>query len=153
MSTPTRERTDTPEWDAVRQHLWDVTVANACRDPHIGGITIDVSTGCEPSEGYAYAPSRDSERTFALEEFWPPDVAQFRRDNDALLQLPGAHLGAWVWQGVVYLDVSVVGPANADTIRAAQDAQQIAVYDLRSGCDITVGEFTPSGYRPLAVAA
>jgi hypothetical protein len=134
--------------------LIDHEVVYACHDPFGNrGITIDVATGREPSDGYAYAPSRDSERTFEVESFGLADVAQFRRDNDALLQLPGAHLGAWVWNGVVYLDVSVVGPASADTIRAAQDAQQIAVYDLRGGCDIVVGERTPSGYRPLAVAA
>ena len=103
-----------------------------------GGITIDLNAN-SPTEGYAYAPSKFTETKVAVEDFSVNDVNSFIDNNFQDLRQPGNNLGLWVQDGFVYIDISRVGPATPETIRAAQDAQQLGVFDLKNFQTIETG--------------
>jgi hypothetical protein len=95
------------------------------------GVTIDLQ-GDTPSEGYAYAPSKGTETKYKQEDFTPVNVESFITKHFEALQEPGNHIGGWVEQGFVYLDISQVGKPNEETIKKASEAQQEAVFDLKN---------------------
>lgn len=109
-----------------------------------GGITID-RKGNIPTKGYAYAPTKGTETVIALEKFSPKDVDAFQAKHADALSQPGNHIGSWVDDGHVYLDISRVGDAGAKTISDAQDAKQLAVYDLEKGKEIPTGQIDKNG--------
>lgn len=104
-----------------------------------GGITIDLA-GHQPGEGYGYAPSKTTEKMFEAGTITPEDVDAYIDSHFEELQREGMHFGAWVAEDTkdVYLDVSKVGAANAETLRAAMEAEQLAVWDF--GAPIELGE-------------
>jgi len=103
-----------------------------------GGVTISLG-GDQPTEGFAYAPSKETEASIPNEEFTPQFLEDFYAKNADLLSQPGNHLGGWVENGRTYLDVSCVGEPSAKTLDAAQKASQLGVFDLRTFCTITTG--------------
>jgi hypothetical protein len=96
-----------------------------------GGITIDL-TGNQPTEGYGYAPSKETELRFDPGKITPEDVEKYIDDHYDELTREGHHFGAWVSDEdkAVYLDVSKVGPASPETLTAAQEAEQLGIWDF-----------------------
>lgn len=119
-----------------------------------GGVTINVN-GAEPSKGFSYAPAKDSEFSVPEKDFHANAEKyydQFYEKNKELLSDPENHIGGWVDGGRVYLDVSRVGDASAETIAKAQEAQQLGVYDLEHGKTIPTGQLAEGGkgeYTPV----
>lgn len=116
-----------------------------------GGITINLA-GEEPSNGYAYAPLKTTETSYALNEFKPEHIEQFIEAQYEELQKPGNNLGLWEQDGRMYIDVSRVGAPTPDTIEAAQNADQLAVFDLDSFEEINIGRITDGEYTRIAEA-
>lgn len=112
-----------------------------------GGLTISLE-GTEPTSGYAFAPSKSTETIVSLGEFSPEHIDRFVDTNFALLNKEGHNLGLWVDGGNMYLDVSRVGPAAAATIKAAQQAQQLGVFDLDKFVTIDIGKIVDGQYIP-----
>lgn len=118
-----------------------------------GGITVDVHTGAEPHTGIAVGAYPDREQAVDFTG-WDANGAKVIDDYiaanaDKLLagdvaQTIGAvggvpHLGAWVHEGKVILDVTVVVPDRAAGIELGRKMGQVAVYDLASGEEIATG--------------
>lgn len=134
---PSREVLDQQAYDAVKQS---------------GGVTIDLA-GHSPTDGYAYAPYKGTELIVPEDEFTPKHIDNFIDAHADELAQPGNNLGMWTQDGNVYLDISRVGPPTAETLATAQDAQQLAVYDLGNGKEINLGTIDSTGqYRSLGEA-
>lgn len=112
-----------------------------------GGVTIDLK-GRQPTRGYAYSPSKDTETIIPKSKLRLRDIDNYIDAHYEALSKKGSHLGMWTSDNDVYLDVSYVGPPNAATIAKAQRASQLAVFDLEKFNEIAVGSMTKSGkYR------
>ena len=95
-----------------------------------GGITVDVWNGSRPSSGIVVAPFKETETTFSLNEFTDNDVKQYMEKFRPLLEVSGMHLGGWVSDDTVYLDVSVVTEDEVTATALAQDGNQLATFNL-----------------------
>jgi hypothetical protein len=96
-----------------------------------GGVTINLE-GNKPSDGYAYSPYKDSETIFDKVSFKENNIAEFiDKFSDRLLE-QGNHLGIWEDGGKIYIDISQVGDPNEVTISKAEQAGQLAVFDLKN---------------------
>ena len=111
-----------------------------------GGVTIDTQGGV-PSEGYAYAPSKGTEVVVPSDQFNENHVTDFINKNKDLLSQPGNHIGVWESNGKTYIDVSRVGESSPKTIDEAQKAEQLAVYDLKNGKEVSTGQITNGVYN------
>jgi hypothetical protein len=120
-----------------------------------GGVTINLS-GNMPKDGYAYAPSKMTERVIPTKEFdtnYQRHIDSFVEDNWKELQKPGSHIGIWESEGKTYLDVSRIGPPSIDTIAEAQNASQLAVFDLKKGQEVPIGALDNGVYTKLDEAS
>lgn len=106
-----------------------------------GGLTYRLSTNSQPNTGYAFSPNKGTEVKIPVGKITPRDIERYVEANRDALRKRGAHLGTWVHEGNVYLDVSHVGPSDESTIKLAREAKQKAVFDLSSGEEI------PTGYK------
>jgi hypothetical protein len=121
--------------DAYKQ-----TVAN-------GGVTINLG-GNRPTKGIAYAPFKDTEQIVPGGELTPEVIQNYMRTHADKLKDPNNHLGLWEDDGKVYLDISTVGPKNADTLQKAQDADQLGAFDLENFETVPLGKIDENGYTP-----
>lgn len=114
-----------------------------------GGMTIDIH-GNTKREGIAFAPHKDSEVIIETGALGAVHLKRFVAKNIQKLRHPEANIGGWKNQedGKWYLDVSHVGGYNADTIRKAQEAHQLAVFDLKTFNEIKTGEIKDGKYIP-----
>lgn len=76
-------------------------------------------------------------------------VKTFYQKNAKELAEPGNHIGVWEENGQIYMDVSRVAESTPKTIKEAQNAQQLAVYDLRENRSIPIGKMEKGRYTPL----
>lgn len=97
-----------------------------------GGATVGAK-GQEPTEGYAYSPYKDTEHVVPKSQFTPKAVESYIQTHAEQLAQPGNHIGMWEEDGKVYMDISQVGAPTQDTYQRAIDAQQEAVYNLKTG--------------------
>ena len=125
-----------PSKEVLAQQAYDAVRAN-------GGVTIDLA-GHVPTDGYAYAPYKTTEFMVPLEEFTPKHIDDYVDAHHAQLARKGNHLGMWVQNGNVYLDVSKVGAPSAETFAKAQAAHQLAVFDLDNFNEINLGTINPA---------
>jgi len=94
-----------------------------------GGITI-TKKGDIPEDGFAFAPRKDTERIIPADRFSDKDIDSYMQEFDEVLAMPGAHFGSWVDDGKVYMDVSIVAKDFNEAMRLAEEADQLAVFDL-----------------------
>ncbi len=94
-----------------------------------GGVTINIK-GEQPNQGYVFALEKETEKVISQNEFSPKHIDDYVRTYRKKLRKEGAHLGSWVDDGSVYLDVSYVGEPSEKTIKLAEKAGQLAVFDL-----------------------
>lgn len=73
----------------------------------------------------------------------------FIDDNEDLLKDPANSLGAWTTDGKIYLDVVVTIPDQERAIDLAKQNNQIAIWDLQNGREISTGG-TGGGQMPKA---
>lgn len=110
-----------------------------------GGFTIDLE-GNSPTEGFAVSLRKDVEVTI-----WLPPVIIPRNVEDLIADVlyrfvidrghdlrNGAYFGAWRDGSRVVLDLVNVIPDMGAALKAAGEAHQEAIYDLRTGRTIRV---------------
>lgn len=96
-----------------------------------GGVTVSLE-GNKPAKGYSYAPSKGTEVKIKASDFTEKDVTDYIDKYYRELSKEGNHLGAWEDDGYIYLDIAQVGIPSIGTLQKAQDAKQLAVFDLES---------------------
>jgi hypothetical protein len=98
-----------------------------------GGFTFDPKRGRMRSNGVAVAVSPEFEFTFSLEEFGKSGVKiikDYVKKHASALAEPKAHLGAWVENEKVFLDVSVVKKGLSEAADLGRLNDQLAIFDL-----------------------
>lgn len=123
-------------------------IANARKN---GGMTTNV-LGDSPSEGIAFAPRKDTETIIKDADFNEESLDKFVDKHWDTLKQKGMHIGGWhnTDDGNWYLDISKVGPYNKNTIKEAQDAEQLAVFDLKTFNEIKTGDIKDGKYTKSA---
>jgi hypothetical protein len=106
-----------------------------------GGFTFHVNSGDEPHAGehkFAVAYSKKTERTFPLDTFTPTDLVNYIADNEESLALADVYLGAWIDNGTVYLDCSVITDNERDALIIADENDQLAIFSFETMQSIPV---------------
>lgn len=78
------------------------------------------------------------EKIVPLEQFSAQVVAEYVTTHAEILRQDGVHLGTWVNDGNVYLDLTTVYRTQAEALQAARKTQQLAVFNIGTGEEITV---------------
>lgn len=78
------------------------------------------------------------EKIVPLDQFSAQVVAAYITTHAEILRENGVHLGTWVNGGNVYLDLTTVYTTRAKALQAARQTQQLAVFDIGTGEEITV---------------
>lgn len=101
-----------------------------------GGFTRNPFTGESPSAGWAFAPSKNTERAFPMTPTHK-EIANYVLANRATLEQPNTYLGGWYDDnsGKTYLDISKVhsDAEHAQAEQGARAAKQLAMYNLGTG--------------------
>ena len=113
-----------------------------------GGVTISLE-GKQPTDGFVYSPSKETEFVMSNEGFTAEAVDDFKNKNAELLKQDGNYVGVWQDGGKTYIDVSRVGEPSAKTLDAAQRANQLGVFDLRTFSTIITGKIVNGVYNKV----
>jgi len=122
---------------SVMHKLWDRAKE--------GGFTYNTVSGDQPTTGFALSVYPDRSRVIATRDFTPASIQEYRDANREVLSKPNHYLGAWRErdedEGVdrVWLDVSIVQSDRAEAERVGQEFDQIAMFDLGEGTEISLG--------------
>jgi hypothetical protein len=95
-----------------------------------GGFTYDPKTDTFPTSGFATGIWKGREVQVPLIEFTHRDLANFVDKNAKALLTPGVVFGSWLYEGAVYIDVSMVVPTFGQAVDLCRHHDQIAFYDL-----------------------
>lgn len=64
-------------------------------------------------------------------------IAWYAEQKRAELAVPGRYLGAWIDEGDLYLDITEVHAEFAEAVRLGYERNQLAIYDLGRGEEIS----------------
>jgi hypothetical protein len=105
----------------IAQKAYEGIVANQ-------GVTISLN-GVQPTSGYSYSTD-PQQTTVPVAQLTPEAVGNYIANHMTELQEPNRYFGAWVENGLVYLDVAQVEVDYATAYQQAHAAQQKAMFDL-----------------------
>lgn len=97
------------------------------------GFTLHDHIGDAPKVGYMVSLDKSTEKVIPVRDLTPGDVADYRDLHTRELADPDNYLGAWVYKGKLYLDISHHESVEATAMDLAKDHDQIGVYDIASG--------------------
>lgn len=109
-----------------------------------GGCTFDASGSIvERDSGYVVSPYPEHGRTFLTSDRKSAIAAKTALFHNHVMNsewtLPENHyFGTWLDGETLHLDIVVIVDDMTDAMRLAYEHNQLAVYDLANGCDITV---------------
>lgn len=116
------------------------------------GFTVHSHFGDAPTQGFMVSTVKNSEEVYPLASITAADIAAYRRKHAAQLANPNSYMGAWVWEGNVYLDVSTHVPEESQALALARQHDQLGIYDLATGDTIETSTITAaSRTRRLAM--
>lgn len=98
-----------------------------------GGFTYQVMGGKSPQPGSGaliLSPYSDREQVIGIDELKPADLARYVVKNIDKLKKPDHYFGAWVDNGKVYLDVSIVVHDKSKAESLCKQHKQLAYFDL-----------------------
>lgn len=102
-----------------------------------GGFTID-SRGNSPRSGFAVSIYPRSETIIPVNSLDDRRLLAFVTRNENLLRRAGHFFGAWLENGLIFLDVSVVTESREAALDMARRFRQKSVFDIASGETIYV---------------
>lgn len=117
-----------------------------------GGSTMRIDTGSAPAKGYVYAPEKTTERRYPLSKGGVDEVLRYINDNEQDLLKKGLHLGLWVSNGTLYMDVVRLENNFQKAVSGAMAAHQKAIHNLSVHEDVPVGVFRGGQYKPIEVS-
>lgn len=99
------------------------------------------SDAAQPQNGYMVSV-RDAEYTLPVSEFSDSDVERYTAKYfNTVNQSANRYFGAWVNDGVVFLDVSVHLSNRDDAIRRGVAEKQLSIFDLNVGRDVSLAAY------------
>ena len=102
-----------------------------------GGVTIGLN-GVQPTTGFAFSPYHEAEFVVPAAEFSTDTVDQYVGAHMDQLSAPNNYLGVWKDGNEIYLDVSQVHEDRETAMKAAEQANQQAIFDLTNFQEIPV---------------
>jgi hypothetical protein len=119
---------------------FDVLAKNVYNDlDAFGGSTQSAIVGVPTvTSGYAVSLPGHEQRV-TLQVGWVgvrQAVADYAESKRSLLAQPGRYLGAWIEDGLVYLDITEVHAELATAVRLGWERDQLAIFDLGRGEEI-----------------
>ena len=106
-----------------------------------GGITFNIKNQKELSSGFAVSTGQEFEIIIKKENFSILDIENFMKTNMWFFNRHSkACLGAWEYQGNIFLDISVVYENKEAAISQAKKLGEIAIFDLNNFNEIIVNE-------------
>jgi len=97
-----------------------------------GGFTVHDHMGDGPTSGYMVSLSKTSEKSIPLANLAAADITAYRTRYATALKRADCYLGAWVFEGNVYLDVSQHVGDRTHAIDLAHQRDQLGIFDLGS---------------------
>ena len=106
-----------------------------------GGSSRSVVPGVPtPKTGYMVS-LKGYEETFSL---WSDEtLADYIERHRHQLAMPGRYVGAWMHNGLLYLDVSIQWATLSAAYYNARQNEQLAFYDVANGTDVPVEHVQP----------
>lgn len=105
----------------------------------IDGFTRAIPSGALPTTGYMVALD-GHEETFPAEVFCAEMLSGYVARKFDVLTGPGeVYLGAWLADGLVYLDVSENTPSLVEALHLGAERRQLAVWDVANAVEVSVG--------------
>lgn len=103
----------------------------------IDGFTRAIPSGEMPTDGYMVAVS-GHEVTIPVAEFAGAHIVRYVADKwDVLTGKGDVYLGAWLADGLVYLDVSECVSSRARALFLGSERKQLAVWDVANGAEVS----------------
>lgn len=108
----------------------------------VGGFTLDDNKGAllVGNEKVFMVSLKGFERTYNVDEFSVKDIENYLIEFSEQLKDPKYHLGGWIYNGRVYLDISIELPDEVSAKIAAIQNKQKAYYDFATGKEVFVGQ-------------
>jgi hypothetical protein len=97
-----------------------------------GGTTMSLTRETVPLAGFAVSV-RDCEHVIPWSDVTSVDVGRYVETHHTLLTVPGYFLGAWLDDGRLYLDVTMIIEDRAHALDVARRNAQLAIFDLSTG--------------------
>jgi uncharacterized FlgJ-related protein len=94
-----------------------------------------------PRRGYALSVRKDTEKVIDLaakREAVKAQLKEYVRKHRETIKAEGNYLGGWIDNGKLYLDISKVIKDRNEAVKAAERAEQLAIYDLGEGKTIEI---------------
>lgn len=124
----------------------DLTAVRLARQTEkTGGFSYNTVTKDEPKTGFAVSSYPEFETKVPLDANLPEAIKSFQAAHADILSQPGHHMGAWVDQGIVYLDVSILEKTPEAAAATARKFNQQAYYDLGKGESVSVAGVGDAG--------
>ncbi|MFD7015865.1 hypothetical protein [Streptomyces sp. NPDC059928] len=96
-----------------------------------GGLTFSPFSPA-PTCGYMVSIA-GSERTVPLDDFGPENLAAYMGDYMAGVAERGLFFGAWIDEGLVYLDLSMNVADRSEAEAMGRLESQLAIFDIANG--------------------
>lgn len=97
------------------------------------GFSFHDHVGDAPTSGYMVSVNKATERVIPARDITGADIADYADVHQQELAEPDNYLGAWVYRGMVYLDVSQHFADREQALAAARAHSQIGIYDIGAG--------------------
>ena len=103
-----------------------------------GGFTYQPLLQKTPKIGYAVAIFPHAEKVFDLSKFTEADIHAYLQQHREKFRNANVHVGGWVDQGKVYLDLSCVVQDREEALRLGAHHGQQAIFHLDKMENISV---------------
>ena len=110
-----------------------------------GGFSYNPVKDTIPKEGLILSIHPEHSVVKDLATFKAKDIADYFHAKRAMFKDPKNHIGGWVSEGKVFLDVSTIVKDAATAERLCKKHDQIAYFDLGTGKEIIVNKNATSG--------
>lgn len=102
-----------------------------------GGATFNLSTGTSPTTGYAVSLKGGSKTPIDnTRQSIEQTIKEFISIHGLELSIPENHIGGWVDDGWLYLDVSIIMDNLSDAILMGKIHEQKAIFNINDGHSI-----------------
>ncbi len=109
--------------------LWNLSTIIINNTAHKNGYTTSIN-GNKPYIGYMVSIP-DKEVVFNnFQEFNQVSVNNFIVENLNLLKRDNYFIGTWIYEGKIYLDISINLSSKSEAIKAGKKNNQLAIYDI-----------------------
>lgn len=102
------------------------------REAKRGGFAVD-RLGNSPRSGFVVSIYPRSETIIPVNSLDDRRLLAFVASNESLLRRAGHYFGAWLEDGLIFFDVSVITESRAAALDMARRFRQKSIFDIQAG--------------------